>query len=153
MRARTKKHEAEVNRSRRAFDKNHSLDRLHELALAEFVDRDHTRWLDAVDSVRRTMNHAAAQVAEFSDDFLKNPYHAFRWADGAMAAAARMSVLRMFVDVLEARGPEHAYRVATEEALMGARNPAQSTSPCANAMADYTTAAWADVVDRRSWMF
>ena len=131
-------------------------DSLYTGALQEDADRSHRRYVYRLESLRRSIEQAGAEVLKFAaqlTEAVSSPTgdlaYRLRWADGAMEAGAKVSVLRIYIAVLELKGPVVAEDYAREQVLRGASDQGQSTSNASNVMARLTTAAWAYMVQGR----
>lgn len=90
-----------------------------------------------------------AVLDKFAKDFAYDPTYALSWSNSVFQAAARVKVAKELatafenpdVDVVRAR----AY--LTDRVLNRARYPAQSTSPTANLMEQYESAAYAEALE------
>jgi hypothetical protein len=148
---RTKRYEAEVKRSRKASDAEHSIDELHALAIATEVDRLHRWWQSRIELIEHAIEDYAEQVATFRDRLVANPANAFEWADSAMQASAKWEAAEQVLKLLKERGPDAVHEVIQAQTLRLARNPYRSTAMAANAMWSWRLEAWADLADDWKW--
>lgn len=91
-------------------------------------------------------------LTKFTERLGKDAHHAFRWADDAVRAAAKLSVIRdvlSFQSRLDSNEWTSAQMIAylREKVMNRAKWPAHSTSPISNLAEEYETAAWAEMVE------
>lgn len=142
----TKKVIAEINRSRKASDRE-SMDGLHSLAISMDVEALHDSWLARLRWHQGTADSAKCKVDAFASSLLESvdPTYEMKWADEPMEAAATYSVFTQFVALLNAHGPDRAAQIARDEALRGAADSSQSTSASSNFMRRQMARQWARI--------
>lgn len=88
-----------------------------------------------------------SNLYEFKAQLDVNPAYAFEWASQAINDAARYDVAMRLTEIAEKIGIDGAVKVATREALNGARHGHHSTSEISNLVGYAKTAAYAQVVE------
>ena len=92
------------------------------------------------------------EIDSFREKLAKNAEYAFRWADGAMKAAAEVAVYKRVVAVAEAmlhegQTVEQLRSFVIEEAWSATRSlTSQSTSACTNDMHRHAAVAYAELL-------
>lgn len=120
-----------------------TLERLHENLTGEY------------DSARQAVDTFAYKLID------GEPATEFEWGVGAVRSAARAAIFSKFITEVESfqeddpgnegRTDEEALALlldeARKQAIHGARDPKDSTSPMSNLVERYKTAAWAEAAD------
>jgi hypothetical protein len=89
-----------------------------------------------------------AAIVDLKVKLDEDPANALSWSLDAFEHAGRLRVLTVVKSALEKGRPiEVVLAHCRKEALRGAVHPRRSTSQTDNLMAQYITAAWADIVD------
>lgn len=93
----------------------------------------------------RDKDQAILVMESFAQKLLKDPSSAMDWAQHEYRATATLDVANRVLDRLKHDGVtlNDIVTYLFQEALRGAAYPKESTSPCANLLATYRTAAYA----------
>lgn len=97
--------------------------------------------------INSEIKSAQATIEKFKADMAKNgAAYAFSWGDGAMRAAAALSVwYQIQNNIGEGSNLRLLRDIAEQNVLQAARYPQKSTSDCSNLIEQYGLSAWAEV--------
>jgi hypothetical protein len=97
--------------------------------------------------IARRIETATSEIAEFQNELAKDPMYAFRWSEGTLQVAARLSCYQTILTVLAAgKTVNQVKALLARKVVEMAKSPSMSTSPMQNLMYQYEMAAWATLL-------